>query len=243
MALERRSASNTVFLQAKHYCLWQELKKPAENCETVEVTNPKTGEVLQKHGFSFNTLNARVTKVVKYDTERQFATRFFGFKMHMQDGADYYVFDMPYNSAALRRFLAVAPNIDWTVPLSITVFKGKKRQEGAGADPLVVWFRQHGETVKAFFARETPNGMPPAIHDDVSGEWDFREQRRWLVKYMVDKIIPAIELAAARIHPPEEPVVEQTPEPQYDQRTQQQDVGGAGPPDWDLGIDDSDVPF
>lgn len=233
MALEKRSASNTVFLQAKHYCLWQEIKKPVDGCETIVVNNPKTHESVTKYGFAFNTVTGRVIKLVKYDTEKKYATRFFGFKLHLTDGDGAYVFDMPYNSQALRRFLTAAPNMDWSVPLSITVFKGKKKQQdGAGADPTVVWFRQRGETVKAYFTRENPNGMPEAILDQHSGEWDFRAQRRWLVDYLVDNIVPAIEEASAVAAPPVEPERELTSElePEFDP------YGGHG-------ITDDDVPF
>lgn len=233
MALEKRSSSNTVFLQAKHYCLWQEIKKPVDGCETVEVTNPKTGESLTKYGFAFNSVSGRVMKLVKYDTERKYATRFFGFKLSLLDGSDSYVFDMPYNSQALRRFLAVAPSVDWTLPLSITVFKGKK-QESSGAEPIVVWFRQRGETVKAYFSREQPHGMPPAVQDQHSKEWDFKAQRRWLVDYLVDNIIPAIEAAARISAPPMEP---DRDEPDHIEPAVSDD------PYAGQGITDEDVPF
>lgn len=231
MALEKRSASNTVFLQAKHYCLWQEIKKPVEGCETVEVTNPKTKQTVTKYGFAFNTVSGRVMKVVKYDTGDKYATRFFGFKLHLLDGDGSYVFDMPYNSQALRRFLVAAPNVNWTVPLSITVFKGKK-VDGGGAEPIVVWFRQNGETVKAYFTREHPQGMPLAVQDEMTKEWDFKAQRRWLVAFLVDNIMPDIEEAARVAAPPMEPVREEPEhtEPEYD-------------PYAGMGITDDDVPF
>jgi hypothetical protein len=234
MALEKRSAMNTVYLQAKHYCLWQELKKPVEGCDTVEVTNPKTGQVLTKHGFAFHTVTGRVMKIVKYDTEHKYATRFFGFKLHMEDAGQSYVFDMPYNGPALRKFLMVAANVNWDLPLSLTVFKGKKKGEASGgADPMVIWFRQNGETVKAYFTKTDQHGMPEATQDPHSKEWDFRAQRRWLVDYMVENIVPAIEMAAARVAPPTEPLREpdHDPGPSLDDST------------WDAGITDEDVPF
>ena len=231
MALEKRSASNTVFLQAKHYCLWQEIKKPVEGCETVEVTNPKTKQTLTKHGFAYNTVTGRVTRLEKYDTGDKYASRFFGFKLHLQDNEGHYVFDMPYNSQALRRFLVAAPNMEWSLPLSITVFKGKK-PDGAGAEPTVVWFRQKCETVKAYFTREHPHGMPDAFQDEISKEWDFKAQRRWLVSYLIENVMPAIADAAAVAAPPEEPAREAAsePEPEFDP------YGGHG-------ITDDDVPF
>lgn len=236
MGLERRSATNTIFLQVKHYSLWQDLKKPVEGSESVEVTNPQTKEVLIKHGFAFRKVSGRVVKVAQYDTEKKFAKRYFGFKFTLREGADTYVLDMPYESQALRRFLAIAPNVNWDIPLSITVFKGKKEGDHAGAAPTVVWFQQNDETVKAFFTKDHPNGMPTATQDPMSKTWDFRAQRSWLTVYFLDNIVPLIEMAAARVAPPAEPARE----PENDQ-AQDEPYNGA----WDpgAGITDDDVPF
>ena len=70
---------------------------------------------------------------MKYDTEKKYSKRYFGFKLSLAEGTETYVIEMPYASQILRRFLHVAPNVDWTHPLSITIFKGKKK-EGAGVE-------------------------------------------------------------------------------------------------------------
>lgn len=232
MALTKRSESNTVFLQAKHWCLWQEIKQPVQGCESVQVKNPKTEEVSTKHGFKFNTVSGIVTDLVKYDTEQKYATRFFGFKMHFRDGDDAYVLDMPYQSQILRRFLRVAPNVDWDLPLSITIFKGKKEN---GGEELGVWFQQHGETVKAYFTRENPRGMPAATQDADTHEWDFRAQHRWLVDRLKTETIPDIQEAAKRVAPPVPPIGTGATEPPPEEV--------AGPHHRSDEITDDDVPF
>ncbi len=211
MALTKRSESNTVFLQAKHYSLWQELKQPVEGSEAVEVKNPKTDVISIKHGFKFNTVTGLVTGLVKYDTEKKYPTRYFGFKLHLQDGMDKYVLDMPYQSQLLRRFLRAAPNMHWVAPLSITIFKGKKQN---GGEEMGVWFQQQGETVKAYFTRENPRGMPAAIFHKDTDEWDFRDQHRWLIERLKTETIPDIEEAAKRVAPPVPVHDVEQPEPQ-----------------------------
>lgn len=244
MALEKRSATKTIYLQVKHFCLWQEIKKKVEGCESIEVTNPKTGALLTKYGYSYNKLTARVTALVKYDTEKKFATRYYGFKLHMEDGTGVYVLDMPYQSQMLRRFLRVMPNIDWNLPLSISAFKGKKHA-GSGEE-LGVWFQQRGETVKPYFSRENPHGMPEAIQDPMTKDWDFKAQHRWLVQFLLDGIMPEIAIAAARSAPPVEPVREMTSE-QIASGVVLNHEGDEPDPDIDpyagLGITDDDVPF
>ena len=52
-----------------------------------------------------------------------------------------------------------------------------------------------------FYTRADPHGMPEAIKDELSGEWDFKTQNRWLVNKLTTETIPAIE-AASRSHAP-----------------------------------------
>lgn len=230
MALTRRSESNTIFLQAKHYCLWQELKQPAEGCDKVEVTNPKTGVVSTKFGFKFNSVSGLVTNMVKYDTEKKYSTRYFGFKLHLKDGDNAYVLDLPYQSQALRRFLRVAPNLDWNLPLSITVFKGKKENR---TEELAMWFQQRGETIKMYFTRENPRGMPQAVHHADTQEWDFKEQHRWLVDRLKNETIPAILEAAKRVAPPvpQAPPANDSAEPQVPWDPDEEDIPPTSPPE------------
>lgn len=234
--LTKRSESNTVFLQAKHYCLWQEIKSQVPGCEAVQVKNPKTDEVSTKYGFKFNTVSGLATALVKYDTEKKYPTRYFGFKLHLRDGVDSYVLDMPYQSQLLRRFLRVAPNINWTLPLSITIFKGKKQN---GGEELGVWFQQRGETVKVYFTRENPRGMPQAIHHADTEEWDFREQHRWLVERLKTETIPDIEEAAKRVAPPVQPHDSDAQEPPPSEPEQPEQHHRAISNE----ITDDDVPF
>jgi len=204
MALTKRTESSIVYLEAKYYCLWRPVKEKSNGCETVEVKNPRTGQTLTKHGYRYDTVSGRVLKLVKYDTNDRYPVRYFGFKLHLVDGTETYVLDMPYYSQILRRFLRVAKNIDWNEPLSITVFKGKKSSRGE-AEETGIWFRQHGATVKPYYTREQPHGMPPAVFDDELQQWDFKEQHRWLVDRLKCETVNEIETAAQSIAPPVDP--------------------------------------
>ncbi len=79
MGLTKRADSDIFYLEIKHYCLWLPLKKQVEGCEALEVTNPKTGQVLTKYGYRFDTVTGRAVKLAKYDTQKKYATRYFGF--------------------------------------------------------------------------------------------------------------------------------------------------------------------
>ena len=197
MGLTKRSESTIIYLQAKHFCLWQESKTRGEDTEAIEVTNPRTGEKITKHGYRFDTVTGRAVELAKYDTGSKYNERYFGFKLHLVDGIDRYVIDLPYRSTILRRFLRVAPTLDWSKPFSITVFKGKPRK--GDNDVTGIWFQQNGATVKPHFTREEPHGMPDARYDEATQEWDFRAQHRWLVTRLEEDTGPAITLAAGTV--------------------------------------------
>lgn len=235
MGLTKKTDANVVYLEIKHYCLWQALKKQVDGCDVVEVTNPKTGVVLTKYGYRYNTVTGRAVKLVKYDTEKKYATRYFGFKLHMIDQGEKFVLDFPYNSQALRRFLRVARNIDWTAPLSITIFKGKKNERGS--EETGIWFQQRGETVKPYYTKEQPHGMPEASYDNDLQQWDFRAQHRWLVERLKEETIPDIDEAAAYAAPPVEPA-EHEAEP-----VDHSDAGAAPFESDPYAPSDEDIPF
>lgn len=234
MALTKRSDSNIIYLEVKHYCLWRGLKKEVTGCDVVEANNPATGSKVKKFGYIFDSISGHATKLVKYDTEQKYPKRYFGFKLHMVDGAETYVLDMPYSSQILRRFLRLARNIDWDLPLTITIFKGKKAP-GAGVEGTGVWFQQRGATVKPYYSKEQPHGMPEATFDSVEQTWDFKPQHRWLVDRLQAETVEEIAAAAARLAPPDEMQrrSDQEPEPEHD---------GELPPHSDY-ITDDDVPF
>lgn len=197
MALTKRSESQVIFLQAKHFCLWQELKEIGPACDAIEVTNPKTKETTTKYGYKYETVTGFVVDLTWYDTGDKYSTRYFGFKMKIRDVDQEYSLDMPYKSQILRRFLRTVDNIDWNKPLSISVFKGRAED---GKDPQIgIWFRQNGETVRPYFTKENPNGMPSATYDKDTQEWDFKAQHSWLVAHLKEDIIPKVLDAAAHV--------------------------------------------
>jgi hypothetical protein len=234
MGLTRRSESKFVYLEVKHHCLWRQLKKPLDGCDSVEVTNPQTGVILTKHGFRFDSVSGHVVKIEKYDTLKKYSKRYFGFKVHFVEGPDTYVVAMPYESQVLRRFLRLAHNINWELPLSLTVFKGKK--EG-GKEETGIWFQQRGETVKAYYTKDAPHGMPEAIYYQDVEQWDFKAQHRWLVDKLQTETMADIAAAAKKVAPPIQPAADDLgDEPEHDTTD-----SGVIPPHGE--IDDDDVPF
>jgi hypothetical protein len=236
MALTKRSENQVVYLTAKHYCLWREFKKELPGCDVVDANNPATGLTVRKYGEKFHEVTGRATKLFTYNTGDKYAKRYIGFKLQLVDGPQTYVLDMPYQGQMLRRFLRLARNIDWNKSLSVSVFRGKKKP-GSGAEDTGIWFQQEGATVKAYYTREAPHGMPEAYHDSVTDQWDFRTQHRWLVDKLIAETIPDIEAAAARVAPPIEPHEPMTAP------DEPSDADEGPPSDYSGPVTDEDVPF
>lgn len=236
MALTKKSENNIVYLEAKYYCLWRGLKQFVAGCEEIEVNNPATGSKVKKYGYSYASVGGHATNLVKYDTGQQYSKRYFGFKLHLVEGNETYIVDMPYASQLLRRFLHTARNFDWNLPLTISIFKGKKKDAKAGAEPTGVWFQQRGETVKPYYTKEQPHGMPEGSYDTDLQQWDFKAQHRWLVDRLQSETIPDIESAAVRVIPPIEAERMDEPPDRNDEGEAAQQWGRED-------LTDDDVPF
>ena len=233
MGLTKRSESNRVYLQVKHSCLWREFKQATKETVAVEVTNPSNGKILTKHGIPYENVSGHVVAIDPYKREFQ-GKKFVGFKVHFQEGGQVFVVDMPYQSQVFRRFLKILPNINWALPLSLSIFQGKGKDN---KPELGVWFRQSGKTIKPFYTREEKHGMPEARQDPVTQDWDFRDQHRWLVEKLLNVHIPAVKIAAAMLAPPVEPAALEDDA----QDGSAEDTGDAQQPYSE--ITDDDVPF
>ena len=198
MGLTRQSDSDTIYLQVKDYSIWRELKRQEDGCDVITVENPRTKEILTKYGYKYKSIEGLAVSLAPYSNEHA-GVKYAGFKLVLEDADDRYSLDMSHNGQLLRRFLRCAPNFNWSHPLKISAFKSKKENPG-DPDSTGIWFQQGAETVPPFYTRTDPHGMPEAIKDELSGEWDFKTQNRWLVNKLTTETIPAIE--ASRSHAP-----------------------------------------
>lgn len=234
MGLTKRNENQIIYLEAKHYCLWRQFKKEIPGCDVVDANNPATGLTVRKFGEKFYEVSGHAQKLFTYNTGDKYAKRYIGFRLQIAEGPQMFVLDMPYQGQMLRRFLRLARNIDWDKSFSIAVFPGKKKP-GAGAADTGIWFQQGGQTVKPYYTREQPHGMPEAYHDSITDQWDFRTQHRWLVDRLIAETIPDIAAAAAKVAPPIEPHEPMTaPEEPLDMDES---------PDYSGPVEDSDIPF
>lgn len=194
--LSRKKENPTVYLEVKFYSLWRSLSTFVDGCDVESPMNPKTKEVTTKYGYKFDGVTGYATKLEWYDTEKKFSERYIGFKLTLEsEEGEAVVLDMPYKSLMFKRFASAAPNIDWSKPFKISVFKARNKERQA--DETAIWIQQpEGQTVKSYYTKDNLNGMPEAEFDDFTQKWDFSKQKKFLALQMRDVVAPKIAQAA-----------------------------------------------
>lgn len=225
--LHEKRVTEGNFLLVKHHSLVLESKEPKEGYEPIEVKNPKTDEIKTKYIKRYEAVDGMIKRIEWYDSQNAYATRFMGLKIHLTDAGQYFQLDLPFNSRPYDSFVKLAENIDYTKPVEFSVWHDRKQDTTAFA------VRQDGIPVKWKYTRDDMGECPQPVQDEL-GKWDFRDQRLWLRKRMLEVVIPHVEALNAF----------DEPEPEYDEAF----TGVNSPPDTTQEppeglVDDSDVPF
>ncbi len=71
------------------------------------------------------------------------------------------------------------PNIDWDKPLRIAAWRTRNKETSEFETAL--WFTQDNESVRNFYTKANPNGLPEAIKHPRTGKWDFTGSGRFSV--------------------------------------------------------------
>lgn len=88
---------------------------------------------------------------------------------------DNIMLQLPMNM--LSMFAKPLPNVDITQPVKISVYKNKAGRAGL----QIAQGEALSDPCDWAYTREDPNGLPPAIKDDL-GDWDFRDHDAFLIK-------------------------------------------------------------
>ena len=189
MGFIEKKTLDTVFLVIKHGAICEEAKSAKDGFREITVINPKTNQQVTKFIREFTAVEGYVTDLLWYDTEKTYETRYLGYKLKMDVDGTPAVLDLPFKSRPYDIFVKLAENIDFNKPVKFSAWHDRKEDRTA----FCAW--QDDAVVRWAYTKENPHGCPPAVKDDVTGEWDFRAQRKWLKERMDNAIIPAIKLA------------------------------------------------
>lgn len=185
MGLNEKNSQNN-FLVIKHHAICLESKVPKEGYEPVRVTNPKTNEELTKYIKKFASVDGKIVRLEWHDTKDQYKERYMGLKIHIRDGAEYFILDLPLQSRAYDSFTKLMENIDYEQPVEFAVWHNRRDDNTAFA------VKQNGEFVPWKYTKENMHGCPPA-EQDTFGKWDFSKQKSFLHGVLINQVIPHVE--------------------------------------------------
>jgi hypothetical protein len=186
MGLNERSNSQNNFLVIKHHSICLESKTPIEGFEPVEVTNPKTSEQIIKYIKKFASLTGTIVRLEWHDTKDQYPTRFMSLKVHVKDGPDHFILELPLQSRAYDTFTKVMENINYEQPVEIAAWHNRREDNTAFA------IKQNDQFVQWKYTRDNMHGCPPAEQDSF-GKWDFSKQKSFLHGVLINQVIPHVD--------------------------------------------------
>lgn len=126
---------------------------------------------------SFKTVAGRIVagRMQEFDTHSSVVVT-------VDAGGHLYDVMLSWGSSAGDAFLKQLPNVDFSQPVVLNVFKGDN-------DRTALVVKQNGKSVGWAFTKDNPNGMPePKVVDDIDDKgrpvkkWDWRAQQAFLWK-------------------------------------------------------------
>lgn len=186
----------------------------------VKTTNPNNKKDVWTCLIRYDSLAAFVLDANRFSkqfTPEQGGGKINGLSLTLQAGDSRGVLQLNWQKTGpepvLKRFLMVAPNINFEMPLLISAWKnqaGKQAvsfRQGTDPDPTK-W-----EKVEQYWKRpvdpvtQQATGdavgadgtvLPQPIHDDFDDSWDYAPQNKFVMKYFIDNIEPKIKEIAKR---------------------------------------------
>lgn len=196
---------------------------PSQKLEgPIETQNPRTKALKNTWVDRYDALVVKIVNIERFSMKFEKGGKVVNYNLMVQapgkDGkpGPRATLQMHFMDALLRKFLKVAPNIDFNKWVRIAAFKGRDGKQvisikqGDGpvfSDwPAVPFYWQHKideHTGKPDYdsKAKAPDGtiMPPGVYDDDDESWDFSAQNKFLVKHFRENTMPVIE-AIAKSH-------------------------------------------
>lgn len=226
---KRSAGSGIPYLRIFDGSICQTTKTETDGWEgPIETQHPITKAKVHTWVIRYDSLAAYIIDVERFKKEfsaEQGGGKTSGIELLLQAGGRNGKLTLNWGKngpdPVLKRFLKVAPNIDFNKPFLISAWKNNTNKQavsfrqGTSPDP------KQWEKVEEYWKRPTgPDGkpldgtaaagadgsiLPPPIQDSFDESWDYSGQNRFLMMYFMEKIEPKIKAIAAT-HKVEAPV-------------------------------------
>lgn len=184
----------------------------------IKTTHPKTKAEINTWVTRFDKIVARVVGVSKNKREFDDGGKVINWNVLLLAAGKKATLQFVWAEPVLKRFLKVAPNIDFDMPLLISAFstmkQGKRKQavsfrQGTSNNPddwvkvEEYWKRELGPDNKPLDGTPSKGAdgtiMPQPIHDDDDDSWDYKIQNKFLQQYFIDNVKPKIDAVGEKL--------------------------------------------
>jgi hypothetical protein len=179
----QEKTNDGIFLHIKHGTICEESKTPKEKFVPVEVTNPRSGQVSTKYIKPYKLVEAMIKRIEWYEREYD-GTPFMGWKLVLDADGVICTLDLPLQSQTATRFMKLAENLDFSVPVEFSAWK-------TADDKTALSVKQNGVQVPQKYTKDNPGDCPPPVQG-FGKKWNYDAQTQFLHERMTHVVIPRL---------------------------------------------------
>lgn len=187
--LVEKRPNDIVYLVVKHGGICQESKKSRDGFEAIQVPIPNSLDTMTKYVKRFDRVEAMVNKIALRDWTYD-GKKFRDWNLDLDAAGIPCVLQFPFSSPVSRRFMKLAENINFDLPVEFSAWLDIK-------DRLAFNVRQNGQKVDQLYLAESPGECPQAV-ERASGKWSHDDEEDFLYERMMNIVIRRVEAAAAK---------------------------------------------
>lgn len=179
MGLENRATGNYITILNGKFC-----KRVEEKTQGAIQRVNKLGKVVYE--LFFTSFTGKLVDIKTQDGSYGLSWVFD----FIAEGEVYHL-QLSYSNSFATAFLKMLPNIDLTKVMKLS--PSVKEVDGKNKSSLFI--NQEGKTLKHFYTREVPNGLPSMEEVTVRGvkTWDDTKRLEFLHNMVVTEILPKLE--------------------------------------------------
>lgn len=183
MALENREGGKYITILGGKFCVRVSSDTPG----AVERVN-KLGKTV--HEVFYDSFTGKLINIRTRDGEYGKSWEF-----DFKDGGEVYTLQLSYSNSYATNILKMLPNVDLTKEMKVQ--PAQKIEDGKTKSSLFI--SQDGTTLKHFFTKDNPKGMPDMEQLTVSGKlvWDDTKRLAFLEEMVNRDILPKLPKDAA----------------------------------------------